>query len=129
MQLWRARDGVSQLFCGGVTYCQDADIVGDGLASERVVAVYREFAVFDVTDAKYFQLAAIVLKLDFGTDVVELGRDIGEVVGEHEFRLGFTEALGWAQADAHAIANRAALQCLGHFFDHLSVATLNKINR
>ena len=98
-------------------------------AGQRVIAVYRQFAVLDLGDKEALDLAGFVLHLHFRTQLAELGRYILDIVGECQIRIVFAKSTLRGDGDTHLITRLLADNRLVHSTDQLSLAAMDIVDR
>ena len=85
-------DAVRDFFRRVIADGSDPDIESDGLAGHGVVAVNGQLAVFNARHGKLFRISLVIHHFDLGTDALELGRNIRDVVGIGQVRIVWTKS-------------------------------------
>ena len=98
------RSQVQLIVLGCVSYVKDADGYLEVFTGEWMVSVYRQLAVVDSGNEKRFNLAGLVLHLNFGTETAELRGNILQVIGKSQIRVMIPEPLFRRHVQLHRVS-------------------------
>ena len=119
---------IAQFLWRGIAHGCYRNIVGDGLACKRMVAIYGQFAIFHVHHTEDLDFSVVILKFYLCTNLVKLWWYIIDIIGEGEFLLVFTKTFFRRQWHTDGIPLAAAFEGVFNFLDNLAVSAMNVVD-